>query len=125
MFFSHNTSFKTKNIYTEITHVLLVSRLHYKNFNIKDEELFDKFYHSLSSYFNTNSDFWLQYAKIHLDQASALNSYSYKIRHTIGQWHMFNACAMDNYNDAYPVHSYIDSFIQLHNRFKFTLVSKK
>ncbi|MAC82513.1 MAG: hypothetical protein CL624_00090 [Arcobacter sp.] len=38
---------------------------------------------------------------------------------------MFNACAMDNYNDAYPVHSYIDSFIQLHNRFKFTLVSKK
>ncbi|CAM3816833.1 SIR2 family protein [Arcobacter cloacae] len=148
---------KGKNLYTEVTHTLLVSKLYYKYFEIKDKKLSDNFYYSLSSYFNANSDFWLQYArmemklkdfdsaKIHLEQASTLNPSSYKIQHTIGQWHMFYAIRISDYNlakeefekgekimiaqlpinDAYPVHSYIDGFMQLHKRFNFDLDSKK
>ena len=82
--------FKGKNLYTEVTHVLLVSKLYYKYFEIRDKKLNDDFYNSLSSYFTYNSDFWLQYArmemklkafdsaKIHLDQALTLNPSSYK-----------------------------------------------
>lgn len=148
---------KGKNLYTEVTHTLLVSKLYYKYFEIRDKKLNDNFYHSLSSYFTNNSDFWLQYArmemklrdfnsaKIHLEQALTLNPSSYKIQHTIGQWHMFYSLTKNSYslaieefekgekimiaqlpiNDAYPVHSYIDGFMQLHKVFKFELESKK
>lgn len=148
---------KGKNLFTELTHNLLVSKYYYQNFQINDKPLFDKFYYSLTKYFSENSDFWLQYAKmemklgdlpsakIHLDQASALNPYSYKILHTIGQWHFFNACNLDNYNDAliefqegeqimlgqlkindaYPVHTYIDGFMEFHKKFNFKLEDKK
>ena len=155
---NYNINFKKgKNLYTEVTHTLLVSKLYYKYFGIRDKKLNDNFYHSLSSYFNDNSDFWLQYArmemklkdfdsaKIHLEQASTLNPSSYKIQHTIGQWHMFYSCTLSNYNlakeefekgekimnaqitinDAYPVHSYIDGFMLLHKKFNFELESKK
>ena len=148
---------KGKNLYTEVTHTLLISKLYYKYFGIKDKKLNDNFYHSVSSYFSGNSDFWLQYAKmemklndfdsalVHLEQASTLNPSSFKIQHTIGQWHMFYSCTLDNYNiakeefekgeeimkaqitinDAYPVHSYIDGFMLLHNKFKFELETRK
>ncbi len=148
---------KGKNLYTEVTHVLLVSKLYYKYFEIRDKKLNDDFYNSLSSYFTYNSDFWLQYArmemklkafdsaKIHLDQALTLNPSSYKIQHTIGQLHMFYSLTKSNYNeakeefekgekimiaqlqinDAYPVHSYIDGFMQLHRVFKFELEVNK
>jgi len=110
---NYNINFKKgKNLYTEVTHTLLVSKLYYKYFGIKDKKLNDNFYHSLSSYFSDNSDFWLQYArmemklkdfdsaKIHLEQASTLNPSSYKIQHTIGQWYMFYSCTLPNYNMA-------------------------
>jgi ABC-type dipeptide/oligopeptide/nickel transport system ATPase subunit len=151
---NHN---KGKTLYTETTHALLISKLYYKTFNIKDRLIFDEFYHSLSPYFSNTSDFWLQYAKmemklkdlpsakIHLEQASALAPNSYKIKHTIGQWHMFNSCEMSTYkealaefiigeeimseqfkiNDAYPVHSYIDGYMLLHKKFNFDLESDK
>ena len=155
---NHDINFnRGKNIYTEVTHTLLVSKLYYKYFEIKDKKLSDNFYYSLSSYFDNNSDFWLQYARmemklkdfdsarIHLEQASTLNPSSYKIQHTIGQWHMFYAITINDYNfakeefekgekimiaqlpinDAYPVHSYIDGFMQLHKKFNFELDSKK
>jgi hypothetical protein len=103
---------KSKNIYTQVTHSLLISKLYFKNFGIKDKEIFDTFYHSLSQNFNNNSDFWLQYAKmemklkglasskIHLEQASALNPYSYKIRHALGQWYIFSAYEQKTWEDA-------------------------
>lgn len=148
---------KSKNIYTQVTHSLLISKLYFKNFGIKDKEIFDTFYHSLSQNFNNNSDFWLQYAKmemklkglasskIHLEQASALNPYSYKIRHALGQWYIFSAYEQKTWedakiefeqgeevmieqtkiNDVYPVHSYIDGFMLLHKKFKFELETKK
>ncbi|MDN5125875.1 SIR2 family protein [Aliarcobacter butzleri] len=149
-----------KNLYTEISHSLLVSKFYYKifNINIKDnEKLYDDFYHSLSSYFGENSDFWLQYAKmemklgdypsakIHLEQAIALNPKSYKIKHAIGQLHILKSLTYDNFeeakkefeigekimisqieiNDAYPIHSYVDGFIQFHKKFKFQLENNK
>lgn len=150
----YNVAFnKNKNINTEMTHALLISKLYVQKFNIKDKTLFDNYYHSLSSYFDENSDFWLQYAKmemklkdfesskIHLDQALALSPRSYKIKHALGQWYIFNSCNMSNYteakkifdegaelmesqlliNDAYPVHSYIDGFIMFHRKFEFEL----
>ncbi|WP_066155511.1 P-loop NTPase [Aliarcobacter cryaerophilus] len=148
---------KGKNLYTEVTHTLLISKLYYKYFEIKDKKLNDNFYHSLSSYFTNNSDFWLQYARmeiklkdfdsarIHLEQALTLTPSSYKIQHTIGQWHMLYSLTMGKYslakeefekgekimfaqfsiNDAYPVHSYVDGFMQLHKVFKFELDRKK
>jgi ABC-type dipeptide/oligopeptide/nickel transport system ATPase subunit len=148
---------KSKNVYTQITHSLLISKLYYKNFGIKDKEIFDDFYHSLIQNFNNNSDFWLQYAKmemklkglasskIHLEQAYALNPYSYKIKHAIGQWFIFSAYEQKTWedakvefeqgeevmieqvriNDVYPVHSYIDGFMLLHRKFRFELETKK
>lgn len=148
---------KGKNIYTEITHSLLVSRSYYQNFKINNKALFDTFYYSLAPYFTENSDFWLQFAKmemkrgdltsskIHLEQAIAINPYSYKIKHAIGQWHFFAACQENDFelakqefeigekimleqlgiNYAYPVHSYIDGFMEFHKHFKFELKEKK
>lgn len=151
---------KGKNLYTEISHSLLVSKFYYKifNINIKDnEKLYDDFYHSLSSYFSENSDFWLQYAKmemklgdyssakIHLEQAIALNPKSYKIKHAIGQLHILKSLTYNDFsqaklefeigerimisqidiNDAYPIHSYIDGFIQFHKKFRFELENSK
>jgi hypothetical protein len=154
----YNVAFnKSKNINTEMTHALLISKLYVQKFKIKDKNLFDNYYYSLSSYFDANSDFWLQYAKmemklkdfesskIHLDQAMALSPNSYKIQHALGQWYMFKAITIDNYeqakiifqegsklmesqlliNDAYPVHSYIDGFMMFHKKFKFELKSNQ
>lgn len=109
-----NATFKSKNknINTEMTHALLVSKLYVQKFHIKNKKLFDNFYHSLSNYFDDNSDFWLQYAKmemklkdfessrIHLEQALALSPHSYKIQHAKGQWYMFKASDMNNYSEA-------------------------
>lgn len=151
---------KGKNLYTEITHSLLVSKFYYRifNMNIKyNKKLYDDFYHSLTPYFSENSDFWLQYAKmemklgdylsakVHLDQAIALNPKSYKIKHTIGQLHILKSLTFHNFkqgkqefekgekimisqldiNDAYPIHSYVDGYIRFHKKYKFELENSK
>lgn len=109
-----NASYKSKNknINTEITHALLVSKLYVQKFNIRNKKLFDNYYHGLSSYFDNNYDFWLQYAKmemklndfesskIHLEQALAISPHSYKIQHAKGQWYMFKSSYMSDYNEA-------------------------
>ena len=84
-------------------------------------------------------------SKIHLEQAYALNPYSYKIKHAIGQWFIFSAYEQKTWedakvefeqgeevmieqvriNDVYPVHSYIDGFMLLHRKFRFELETKK
>lgn len=151
---------KGKNLYTEITHSLLVSKFYYRifNMNIKyNKKIYDDFYHSLTQYFSENSDFWLQYAKmemklkdyasakIHLDQAIALNPKSYKIKHTVGQLHILKSLTFHNFNqakqefeigekimisqldinDSYPIHSYVDGYIRFHKKYKFELDNSK
>lgn len=156
---THQLSFKNrKNYYTEIMHLLLPSKLYINHLDIKDKYLFDNYYNSLKEYFKDNENFWLHYArmemklndldsaKIHLEQAEALNENSSNIQHSIGHWHLLKSLQYTSYEeakrefligerimieqlgatlDAYPVHTYIDSFIEFHNKFHYELTPAK
>lgn len=156
---THQLKYKNrKNYYTEIMHLLLPSKLYINHLGIQDKKLFDDYYNSLKEYFKENEDFWLHYArmemklndldsaKIHLEQAEALNENSSNIQHSIGHWHLLKSLQYDDFSqaetefsigekimierlgvtlDAYPVHTYIDSFIEFHNKFKFALTTSK